>query len=409
MAMTVIRAAQNSYPTTETGGTQDQWTEPRNISAFMDAVERQDTPFLNGLKKGKAGRDRKEYTGIHSVTPRGSQVASATASGSDTIPVPAGHGARFQQGHVLRISTASGDHEILWVTADPTASELPVKRAQGKSHALDLEAGDKILIIGVALPQLADMPMGPVTRGRNWWNVFQEFGTHLEYSNQARKTSTLEFPSGDQLDRDMLQKGKDLKYDLNMALILGQRQEGSPNPEDPIPSMFGGLQYWASESGNVFNLGGPDTLLNMDAVNEALVTLDENIGDKKGTKFLMSIRTKQVFNRIANPSRYQYGLEGRSVDLRTDKIITDVGEFEFTHDRHIPDGEIYLYKDGNGMEYAPFEGEDWVGWDVPTKGRRIWRGLSGTYTFRPGVVPAMALLKNFSTNLADYPEWGKGA
>ena len=408
MAMTVTRAAQNSYPNTQTGGTQDQWTEPRSISAFMDAVERQDTPFLNDLKKGKAGKDRKEYSGIHSVTPRGSMVASAVAPGDETITVPSGHGFRFQQGHVLLITDSSGDQEIVWVTSDPGASDIPVKRAQGKSSALSFASNDKIMIIGVALPQLADMPMGPVTRGRSWWNVFQEFGTHLEYSNQARKTSTLEFPSGDQLDRDMLQKGKDLKYDLNMSLIQGQRQEGSPNPEDPIPSMFGGLRYWAAESGNVFNLGGASTLLSMDALNEALVTLDEEIGDKKGAKFLMSIRTKQVFNRIAHPSRYQFGLEGRTVDLRTDKVITDVGEFEFSYDRHIPDGEIYLYK-GDGMEYAPFEGEDWVGWDVPTKGRRVWRGLSGTYTFRPGAVPAMALIKNFSTNLPDYPEWGKSA
>lgn len=408
MAITVTRAAQNSYPTTVTGGTQDiSAGEPRNISAFMDAVERQDTEFLNSLKKGSAGRERREHFGVHAVTPRGSQVAGTVLLGASAITVASGHGARFQQGHVLLItSAATGEQEIVWVTSDPTSSSIPVKRAQGNTVALDFADGDKIAIMGVALPQLADMPMGNVTRGYTDFNTYQSFGTHLTYSSQARKTQTLEFPSGDQLDRDMLQKGKDLKRDLNEALVQGHRQEGSPDPSDPTPSMFGGLRYWAPKSGNVFNLGGAQ--LTMDAINEGVITLNEKIGDNKGTKFLMSIRTKQIFNQLAHPSRFERGLEGRSVDIRTDKIITDVGEFEFGFAQHIPDGEIYLYKD-KGQEYAPFDGEDWHTWDVPTKGDYTWRGMSGTFTFRPGMVPGMALFKNFDTILSNYPTWGSAS
>lgn len=407
MAVVVSRAAQNSYPTTMTGGTTDVWHEPRDIAPFMDAVERNDTPFLNSLKKGKAGRNRKEYTGIHSVTPRGSRVSGAVAAGATSIPVLTGHGARFQQGHVITITKASDNtQEILWINADPGPDSLPVKRAQGGTTALAFAADDKIAIIGIALPQLADFPMGPVTRGRAWWNTFQSFGTHLTYSDQARKTGTVEYPSGDNLDRDMLQKGKDLKEDLNQALLNSRRQEGSPDPSSPVPSMMGGLRYWAAESGNVFNLGGPSTLLTMDALNEALVTLDEQIGSNKGTKMLMGVRTKQIMNRLAHPSRYSYGLDGKSVDLRTDSIMTDVGEYKFEYDRHIPDGEIYLYSPKE-LEYAPFEGLDWKGKDVPTKGDYTWRGLSGTFTFRPGKVPGMALINNFDTDLSHYPEWGK--
>jgi len=405
MSMAVTRAAQNSYPNTVTGGTQDIWTEPRNISVFMDAVEREDTPFLNNLKKGSAGRDRKEYTAIHSVTPRGSVVAAAVSTGASSITLPTGHGFRFQQANVIKVTAANGDEEIMWVNADPDASSLSVKRAQGGTSALAFAGNEKIAIIGTALPQLADFPMGPVSRGRYFWNTYQKFATHLTYSAEARKTGTTEYPSGDQLERDMLQKGKDLKAELNQALINGRRQEGSPDPSDPIPAMFGGLRFFAAQSGNVFTIGTSSTLLTFDAVNEAVVTLDEKIGEKKGLRALMSPRTKQVFNRIANPARYQFGLEGRAVETRVDKIMTDVGDITFEFDRHLPDGEIYLFKDG-GMEYAPFEGLDWKGKDVPTKGDYTWRGLSGTFTFRPGAVPAMALIKGFSTDTSAYPTWG---
>ena len=81
MAVTTLRAAQTSYPTTVDGGTSDQIIDGGfGIAPFIDALERQDTRLMNSMKKGKAGSQRKERTGIHGVTPRGAQLSASAAA-----------------------------------------------------------------------------------------------------------------------------------------------------------------------------------------------------------------------------------------------------------------------------------------------------------------------------------------
>ena len=406
MAVTTIRAAQNSYPTIVTGGTSDQIVDSTSIAPFMDAIERQDTRLLNSMKKGKPGNQRKERTGMHGVTPRGSELSAAATAAATSLSVATGHGARFQQGHVLQVTDANGATEIMWVNADPQHNTIPVKRAQGGTTAIVFAAADKIRIIGIAMPQLSDYPLAPVSRGRMFHNFYQEFSKHLTISDQGDAEATAEFPQGGILAKDMVKIGKEIKMDLEQALINGRRQEGSPDPSNPIPSMTGGLIQFAELSGNVFNVGGPAVLLNIEVINEALITLDESIGDKRGSKMLMSHRTKQIFNRLRHPLSYQSGSDSTNVDLRWNTVETDFGKLEFESEYGIPDGLIILF-DPSEMEYAPFVNLDWKEKEVPTKGNYKWKGISGTYTFRPGLVPGYAVIKNFDTNLANYPQWGQ--
>lgn len=406
MAQLVVRAAQTNYETDVPGGTRDVDFQGRDVAPFMDAVENQDTKFLNSLKKGKPGVDRKERTGIHGVTPRGSEVGGAVGTTDTTITLVTNHGVRFQQGHVLRITNSTGASEHVWVREDPGVSSITVKRGQGGTTPLTFAAGDKIRIIGIAMPQMSDFPLAPVSRGRTWHNFFQEFSKHLEMSEQGRVSPNMEYPSGDWLSRDMLAVAKDIKMDLEEALISGRRQEGSPNPEDPTPSMLGGFVQFAELSGNVFNNSG--AALGLEPLEEMIIQMHEQIGSNMGTKLLMSIRTKQIFNRLAHPSRYQAGMTGTKAETRWNTVDLETGTYEFSHIDGIPDSMIFLYNP-KWMEYAPFQGLDWKEKDFPTKGNYVWRGISGTYTYRPGKVPGYAVLRNFDTDLSNYPQWGQAA
>lgn len=409
MSATVIRAAQNTYLNSVTGGTRDDWMG-KNIAPFVDAVEVMDAPFLNSLDKGTPGSERKEYTGMHGIRPRASIVGTGGALAAATsIPLPTGHGVRFQQGHVLLITRASDNAtEIVWVNGDPLPDSLPVKRAQGGTTALAFVANDKVKVIGIAMPQLSNFPLSPVARGRAFWNVFQKFSGHIEHSIESDVSGDDEFPNGSWMERDMLDLSKHMKRDLQEAIINGRRQEGAPDPEDPIPGMLGGLLQFAELSGNVFNVGGSGVALTIEAVDDALITLDETYGDNAGTRLLMSHRTKQIFNRMLHPYKYQMGTDSNSVDLRWESVRTEVGTFEFNSIRDMPHGVILIYNPRE-MKYAPYKSLDWREKDVPTQGDWLWKGMSGTFTFRPGRVPSYGLIRNFNLSLAAYPKFQTGA
>ena len=169
--------------------------------------------------------------------------------------------------------------------------------------------------------------------------------------------------------------------------------------------MMGGLRYFALQSGNVFNVGGSSVLLTIEAFQEGVMILDDAVGGNAGTKLLMSLRTKEIFNRLLSPFKYQMGVPADSngkADLRWQSVTTEVGTYEFTHMRNIPDGEIYLYNP-KFLQYMPYKGLDWRDKEIPTKGDYAWKGMSGTFTFEATGLPTMAIFRNFDTNLAHYP------
>jgi hypothetical protein len=405
MSQQVIRAAQTNYEVSLHGTRDDGNQQGRNVRPFMDALEVEETKFLNSLKRGAAGRDRKEYGGAHAVMPRGSKVSAATLAAATTLPVIPGHGARFQQGHVLLVKRASdGATERMWVNADPDTGGLSVSRAQAGDTALAFAAGDEIRVIGIAMPQLSNFPLSPVTRGKKWWNTYQNFEGHLEFSHQGTVSPDDEFPDGDWMDRDMLDLGRRMKRELNEALLLGGRQEGNQDPDAPVPSLMGGVMFYAENAGNVYSGGGAAVALAVELFDDALADLDQKYGDKFGTRLLMSPKTKRVMNRIAAPARdnSRDAFSGGILDIRWEGIETDLGTYKFTTMDGIPDGTILIYKDTN-QEYAPFQGMDWSEKDSPTEGNWYWRGISGSFTYRPKHADAFAIVNNFSMDLSDYP------
>ena len=142
-----------------------------------------------------------------------------------------------------------------------------------------------------------------------------------------------------------------------------------------------------------------------DSWGQAVAGLDRQYGDNVGNRLLMSHRTKQIFNRMLHPMKYQMGTDRNTADLRWESVTTEVGTFQFNSIRDMPNGVILIYNPRE-MGYAPYKNLDWREKDVPTKGDWLWKGMSGTFTFRPGRVPSYGLIRNFNTSLAAYPKFG---
>lgn len=406
MSTVTIRANQNSYTFDQTGGTRDPQFELRDRVAFMDAIEDQRTVILNALKKGSAMTEDRPRWGLQAVTPRGSVLAAALTAGGATATVPTGHGARFQQGHVLQLTRASdSETEYLWVNDDPGNDTLSVDRAIG-STALEFVEGDQIKVVGIAMPQGSDFPLAPVSRGTTYYNRWQEFSKAIAHTLQSRKTPSVDNPSGDLLDRDFLQIGKDIKMDLDRALLFGRRRAGVADAAAPKPSFMGGIIQMAELSGNVYNVGGSNILLTHEAIEFVQHDLDDRFGDRAGNKYMMSWKTKQIFNRLKSPLFYNRGVEGTTVDNRWETLRTDVGTVDFAYTKDFPDGLILVFREKN-LKYNPYAGADWKEKDFPTKGLHFWKGMGGIYTMTADDIPGMAIIRGFDQNLGHYPQWSR--
>lgn len=407
MSIVTVRANQNDYDFSQTGGTRDPQFVLQDRVAFMDAVERQDATILNKTKKGSASSDRRPAWGIHAVNPRGSVLGAGLADNATSVTFPTGHSARFQQGHVLRITRKSdGEFEHIWVNDDPGNDTATVDRAIGGTTALTFLAGDEIKIIGIALPQGSDFPLAPVSTGYTWFNNWQFFGKALSLTLEADTTPSLENPNGSRADRQRLQIAKDIKLDLSETLLLGRRQNGDPSPAAPKPSMLGGILQMAEFSGNIYSVGGDDILLSPEALEFAQDNMANRVGSNAAKTYLMSFRTKQIFNRLMAPARYNRGIEGNNLDMNWDSMDTSVGRIEFTHIRDFPDGLILNY-DQSAIRYIPRQGADWKEKDFPTKGFYEWFGIGGIYTLVAEKIPAMSIIRGFDTNLGHYPQWNR--
>jgi hypothetical protein len=406
MAVVTIRANQNSYTFDQTGGTRDPQFVVQDRVAFMDAIEDRRTKILDSLSKGSSSTEDRPRWGIHAVTPRGSVLAAQLLAGGSSATLPAGHAARFQQGHVLQLTRASDNEtEVVWVNDDPGSNAVTIDRGIGTT-AIQFEVGDKITIIGIALPQGSDFPLAPVSRGSAYYNRWQFFGKSLTHTLEGRKVPSVDNPGGDLLSRDKLQIGKDIKMDLDRALLLGRRRAGDPSPAAPKPSFMGGILQMAELSGNVYTVGGDDVLLSHHAISHVQHDMDDKYGDRAAKRLVMSWNTKQIFNRLAAPLKYNRGEDGNNIDERWDSMDTDVGRVTFTYEQDFPDGLILGY-DTKNLKYHPFEGADWAEKDFPTKGFYSWFGMGGIYTLKAMDVPGMFLIRGFDTNLSHYPSWDR--
>ena len=405
MGVTTIRAGQTTYDTTgfPAGGTRLADAEIIDISEYMDNPERRDTPFLNSISKGKARNQRKYRWGIKGVNPRGSLVAGAglaASAAATTLTITTGHGVRFQQGDVLWLEQAANpaNYEIAWVTSDPAASALTIAREQGGTTALAFTAGDIVRKIGIAMPQLADYPLGPVSRGDQWWNTFQRFDTMVRHDRASRVTPTYE-ESGDQMTADLAQKSGDLKIDLEEALLRGRRQEGSPDPSAARPSMMSGILHLTELSGNVYNAAGADLALGM--FEEVFAELDDEYGDAAATKIVMNLKSRQILGRKLNNLR-QGTLKDKTATLTWDSVTLNTGTYEFTHTKRMPEGTILIYNTEDA-EYFPYEGQDWQQEDLSTKGPYDETAVHGEFGFRLDRPQLGYIIRNFNTTLTDYP------
>jgi len=401
---TMVRGTQNTYDaTTYTGGTRLLNQEIEDISEYMDSPERRDTKFLNTISKGSSRNQRVHKWGTQGVNQRNSTVGSGGITNSaTTLPLATNEGIRFQQGSVLLLNDGT-NKEIVHITAEPAASSATIKRARGGSGAVPgttgyaFAQGATVTQIGIAMPEDADFPLGPVARGDQFWNTFQIFDTYVPHSWRSRNTPTYE-NKGDQLDYDVAQKAGDLKIDLEMAMIYGQRDLGTPDPAGKVGSTMSGLPHLVQLSGNVFNAGG--ALLGPSLFEQVFALLDDQYADY-GTNIIGSLNSRMCWNRGLNSLR-QATMRDTSADLTWEKISLTTGTYNFNHTKRWPNDSVFIYAPDE-CEYFAYEGGDWQQGDLATQGSVDKTYVYGDFSCRVDRPQTGYIITNFATTLSSYP------
>lgn len=401
---TMVRGVQNTYDaTTYVGGTRLLNQEIEDISDYMDSPERRDTKFLNTVSKGKARNQRVHRWGVQGVNTRNSTVGSGGITNSATsLPLPTNEGVRFQQGSVLYLNDGT-NVEIMQVTAEPGASALTVKRARSGTGATPgsvgyaFAQGVVVRQIGIAMPEDADFPLGPVARGDQFWNTFQIFDTYVPHSWRSKNTPTYE-TRGDQLDYDISQKAGDLKIDLEEALIYGRRDLGTPDPAGKVGSMMSGIPHLVRLSGNVFDAQG--ALLGPSLFEQVFAQLDDQYADY-GTNIIGSLNSRMCWNRGLNSLR-QATMRDTSADLTWESMSLTTGKYSFGHHKRWPNNEVFVYAPDE-CEYFAYEGGDWQQGPISTQGSVDKTYVYGDFSCRVDRPQTGMIITNFDTNLSHYP------
>jgi hypothetical protein len=405
---TTFRQGQTTYDrsTFTTQGTAIGAHMKRDLTKFMDNPERRDTPFLNSISKGGAVSQIKHEWGLRAVNARGSTVGVGgidAVVGTTALPVAAGHGVRFQQGHVLRVYAAAtpDTFEHFWVTAAPAADTLTIKRQQGGTTATAFAAGAIIKIIGIAMPELTTYPLGPSVRGDLFYNYPQRFMTKVQVDLARENTPDYE-NSGSWLNYDAAQRTADLKMDLEQALVFGRRQRGTPETSPKEPYMMSGAFHFAELGGNVYDLGG--AVLDIEDLEEAGSDLYDLVGSDAGKSLAMSNATRRIFNRLIGIRKYATQ-STTTANLTWTSVDFGVANYTFTAYPNLPDGVILIYNK-NYISYHPYKGMDWQSTDRDqehTDGPFIERDILGQFTCEVQAPITSAVIKDFSMDLTAYP------
>jgi hypothetical protein len=406
MAFTTFRQGETSYNRTDfsTNGTSILGHMMRDLKSFMDDPTRRDTPFLNSISKGSPVTQIKHEWGIRSSNSRGSTVGSGGIDSSATsLPVATGHGIRFQQGHVLRVESATDPdtYEHMWTTASPAADTLTVKRAQGGTTGTAFLQGAIIKIIGIAMPELTTYPIGPLTRGDLFYNYPERFMTKVQVDLAKENTADYE-NQGSWAAYDAAQKTGDLKLDLERAVIYGRRQLGTPDTSPKAPYMMSGALHFAELGGNVTDLN--DALLTIEDIGDAGADLFDLVGTMGGKDMAMSNNTRRIFDRLLNNNRIAT-MSDTTANLTWTKVNLSDGMYTFTSYPDIPDGTIMLYNK-RYISYHPYKGMDWQETSrgqEETDGPFIERNILGQFTLQVEAPLTSAIIKGFNTDLSDYP------
>lgn len=407
---TNIRPPANTYSTSVTGGAGypgDVATGGgvRPLVKVIDSIDPRETPFMSSITKGPPVKFRQLEWWNRVSMPFTVTLAEAIDTSETAWDLASGHGDRLQKGHVLLVPVdASGNaEEIVIVTDDADGTDTrDVVRAKGGTSAVAHDTGTVVRVIGIAMNENSNHPIGQYIFGDRTFTYVQRLATKIQVDMRADVQATVEDPNGNVFERRLMEKAEDAKLALEQALLLGQRDAGDPNVAS-AGSMMSGIRHFAVLSGNDYNLGG--SLLNPYDIEEALYDQWLNVGANAGKKIITDMTTARILDTTLN-ARRQFTADTDTVNLTAARFKFRVGDVEIIPSRWMLPGEMIGYNP-KYVTYHAFEGLDWhfarKRPGVETDGDYTIGSISGDFVLMNQAIETSFRIRNFDTNIDNYP------
>jgi hypothetical protein len=374
----------------------------RDVSKWPKLIKRNEFPLTSMIKHGGPLEKRmnKVEWGISYLDPVNDTLGAAIADNTTTTVTPTNIG-YYMVGHVLMF--ASGEEALVTAVG---ASTLTVTRGIGGTTAAAQSNGTGLRIIGIAVKENAESPLGPITQGEIDYNYFQIFDEYVQFSHRARVTPTYEVQD-DRLTAEIQKKlSSTMPQHLENTLLWGSRALGSTTS----PSLMGGV-FQSSYNTSSSDLSG--AILTeydfLEAVQKGFNQVGKNL---VGKTVMAHPFYKRVFANWYNNIR-QIGGDTKSITNVMDTFETDFGTFKFVHNHWMtsitdptkPDGRMLVF-DPEDYELIPYDSESkWGVWAVYEGGWYSRRAIRGDYGLRAMNPEKRVVLTNLSTTAGDYPNF----
>ena len=374
----------------------------RDVSKWPKLIKRNEFPLTSMIKHGGPLEKRmnKVEWGISYLDPVNDTLGAAIADNTTTTVTPTNIG-YYMVGHVLMF--ASGEEALVTAVG---ASTLTVTRGIGGTTAAAQSNGTGLRIIGIAVKENAESPLGPITQGEIDYNYFQIFDEYVQFSHRARVTPTYEVQD-DRLTAEIQKKlSSTMPQHLENTLLGGSRALGSTTS----PSLMGGV-FQSSYNTSSSDLSG--AILTeydfLEAVQKGFNQVGKNL---VGKTVMAHPFYKRVFANWYNNIRQIDG-NTKSITNVMDTFETDFGTFKFVHNHWMtsitdptkPDGRMLVF-DPEDYELIPYDSESkWGVWAVYEGGWYSRRAIRGDYGLRAMNPEKRVVLTNLSTTAADYPNF----
>jgi len=375
----------------------------RDVSKWPKLIQRSEYPLTSMIKHSEPleRRMHKIEWGRSYLDPVNDTITEALAdeAGPSTM-TPANIG-YLMVGHVLMF--ASGEEGLVTAVGATTAT---VSRGFAGTDIAAQADNSGYRIIGIAVKENAESPLGPITQGSLDYNYFEIFDEYVQFSHRAKVTPTYEVMD-DRLTHEIAKKLENtMPQHLENTLLWGNRALGSTTS----PSAMGGV-FTSSFSASVVDMA--DAILTEYDFLEGVQQGFNQVGKNLVGKVVMAHPFyKRVFANWYNNIR-QIGGKDKSITNVFDEVETDFGTFKWVHNHHmtsiddptIPDGRILVF-DPDDLELIPYDKESkWGVWALYEGGWYSRRAIRGDYSLRAMNPEKRIAFTGVNTVAGNYPNF----